>query len=59
MNFPLSHFQPQEQSSFTSNTPRTVTSPSPRIERCEFEALLFRAMEILGERAKAASAARS
>lgn len=56
MNLELSHSQPEEQASFAATLRRTVIPPGPGIERCEFEALLLRAMEILSARSKTASA---
>jgi hypothetical protein len=37
----------------------SVTAAGPRIERCKFENLLERAMEILSARAKSASSPRA
>lgn len=59
MNLELSHSQPEEQASFAATPRPAVIPPSPGIERCEFEALLLRAMEILSARAKTAPASNS
>jgi len=50
VNLNLCNLQTIEQSPIEVSQIPSVTSPSPRIERCEFEQLLQRAMEILNAR---------
>ncbi|MGB8458133.1 MAG: hypothetical protein WCE50_10460 [Candidatus Acidiferrum sp.] len=56
MNLDLSNFQTDEQTSVAATHSQGVNYPGLKIERCEFESLLERAMEILSSRAKSASA---
>ena len=50
MNLDHSKFQAGEEGSTVHIQSQTATHAGPRIERCEFEQLLQRAMEILNAR---------
>jgi hypothetical protein len=55
MNVSENAVQAGERGVFRSNEPALVRSVGVRVEPCEFEALLERAMEILSVRARAAA----
>ena len=50
MNLVPDNLQIEEQSSTTASQMQNAAEAGPRIERCEFEQLLQRAMEILNGR---------
>jgi hypothetical protein len=56
VNLDHSNVQAGEESSAVLVQSQTATSAGPRIERCEFEQLLQRAMEILNARSNNAAA---
>lgn len=56
MNQVQANFQTVQQNSVIATQSQSIACPAPRIEHCEFERLLERAMEILSARAKSATA---
>jgi hypothetical protein len=50
VNLVPDNLQIEEQSSTAASQMQNAAQPGPRIERCEFEQLLQRAMEILNGR---------
>jgi hypothetical protein len=59
MNLHRANFQTDEPNSVAGGQRQVSALPGPRIERCEFETLLERALQILSARAKEAAASHS